>query len=132
MTESTSGDSDELTFGSCHQSPAAERLRRLHVLASANSLQAGMREDGESLEQVGNRRAVDRGGGLLPQGEGPSARSVWHASKDEAIAAIRGASTPGKPHNHRKHSRGGSQHGSEATQGSGRAILDAVEPSHGE
>ncbi|KAG0582542.1 hypothetical protein KC19_3G067800 [Ceratodon purpureus] len=104
MTESTCGDSEEFTFGTGHQMPEAERLRRPNVLASINPLQKSIREDGETLEQVGNRRVVDRGGGLLPQGEGPSARSVWHASKDEAIAAIRGASVPSKPHNHRKHS----------------------------
>ena len=103
MTESTSGESNEFTCGTGHQMPVTERLRP-NVLASINVLQKDIREDGESIEQVGNSRVVDRGGGLLPQGEGPSARSVWHASKDEAIAAIRGAAVPSKPHNHRRHS----------------------------
>jgi hypothetical protein len=105
MTESTSGDSDEFTFRTGHQMLAPERMRRPNSLASINLLQKSIREDDESIEQVGNRRVADQGGGLLPQGEGPSARSVWHASKDEAIAAIRGAAiVPSKPHNHRKHS----------------------------
>ncbi|KAF6170602.1 hypothetical protein GIB67_043050 [Kingdonia uniflora] len=42
--------------------------------------------------QVGNRRAWDKGLGSIRLGEGPSARSVWQASKDEAtLKAIRGA-----------------------------------------
>ncbi|KAF6162917.1 hypothetical protein GIB67_021066 [Kingdonia uniflora] len=43
-------------------------------------------------DQVGNRRAWDKGSGSIRLGEGPSARSVWQASKDEAtLEAIRGA-----------------------------------------
>lgn len=105
--ESISGESDEFTFvRPGHPMPVAElALRRgpSTVLRSSNSLQkSGNRETtGEILaEQVGARRVCDRGGGLpAPQGEGPSARSVWHASKDEAIAAIRGAAIPSKPRN---------------------------------
>jgi len=52
-------------------------------------------------EQVGNRRAWDRGAGPVRHGEGPSARSIWSASKDEAtLAAIRGAPPPEKLHHH--------------------------------
>ncbi|XP_037497157.1 microtubule-associated protein TORTIFOLIA1 isoform X2 [Jatropha curcas] len=41
-------------------------------------------------DQVGNRRAWDKGAGPVRLGEGPSARSVWQASKDEAtLEAIR-------------------------------------------
>ncbi|KAJ0047138.1 hypothetical protein Pint_04192 [Pistacia integerrima] len=41
-------------------------------------------------DQAGSRRAWDKGGGPIRLGEGPSARSVWQASKDEAtLEAIR-------------------------------------------
>ncbi|XP_011009290.1 PREDICTED: microtubule-associated protein TORTIFOLIA1-like [Populus euphratica] len=41
-------------------------------------------------DQVGNRRAWEKGAGPVRHGEGPSARSVWQASKDEAtLEAIR-------------------------------------------
>lgn len=41
-------------------------------------------------DQMGSRRAWDKGAGPLQLGEGPSARSVWQASKDEAtLEAIR-------------------------------------------
>ncbi|CAK9150262.1 unnamed protein product [Ilex paraguariensis] len=41
-------------------------------------------------DQVGSRRAWDKGAGPVRYGEGPSARSVWQASKDEAtLEAIR-------------------------------------------
>lgn len=41
-------------------------------------------------DQVGGRRAWDKGTGPVRLGEGPSARSVWQASKDEAtLEAIR-------------------------------------------
>lgn len=104
--ESISGDSDEFTFiRTGHPMPLAETMRPPDVLGSS-SLHTGNRETGEILaDQAGARRVCDRSGALPPQGqEGPSARSVWHASKDEAIAAIRGAALPSKPHNHRKHS----------------------------
>ncbi|KAF6144083.1 hypothetical protein GIB67_007544 [Kingdonia uniflora] len=42
--------------------------------------------------QIRNRRAWDKGSGSIRLGEGPSTRSVWQASKDEAtLEAIRGA-----------------------------------------
>ncbi|XP_024383375.1 microtubule-associated protein TORTIFOLIA1 isoform X1 [Physcomitrium patens] len=91
MAESRYGRSKEFSVHCGHQTPSvAEILSRPNVLG-LSSLHRGNRADGESKE--GNRRV-----GVLPQGEGPSARSVWHASKDEAIAAIRGASAPSKPH----------------------------------
>ncbi|KAH7675630.1 Armadillo-like helical-containing protein [Dioscorea alata] len=41
-------------------------------------------------DQVGTRRAWDKGQGPFRLGEGPSARSIWQASKDEAtLEAIR-------------------------------------------
>ncbi|WOL04894.1 hypothetical protein Cni_G13616 [Canna indica] len=44
------------------------------------------------IDQVSSRRAWDKGPGPFRLGEGPSARSVWQASKDEAtLEAIRGA-----------------------------------------
>uniref|UniRef100_A0A6N2MRM3 TOG domain-containing protein n=1 Tax=Salix viminalis TaxID=40686 RepID=A0A6N2MRM3_SALVM len=47
------------------------------------------RSDHES-DQLGSRRAWDKGAGPVRHGEGPSARSVWQASKDEAtLEAIR-------------------------------------------
>lgn len=47
------------------------------------------RSDHES-DQVSGRRAWDKGAGPVRFGEGPSARSVWQASKDEAtLEAIR-------------------------------------------
>ncbi|KAK6269731.1 hypothetical protein POUND7_006836 [Theobroma cacao] len=47
-------------------------------------------------EQVGGRRAWEKGPGPVRLGEGPSARSVWQASKDEAtLEAIRVAGEDG-------------------------------------
>lgn len=47
-------------------------------------------------ENVGSRRAWDKGAGPVRHGEGPSARSVWQASKDEAtLEAIRVAGEDG-------------------------------------
>ncbi|XP_010276037.1 PREDICTED: microtubule-associated protein TORTIFOLIA1-like [Nelumbo nucifera] len=47
------------------------------------------REEHDS-DQISNRRAWDKGQGPVRLGEGPSARSVWQASKDEAtLEAIR-------------------------------------------
>jgi len=101
--ESTSEELDEFSCGAGHQMPAAEALRRPNVLG-ASSLQKGNSRDDVELEHLGTRRVCDRSAGLLTQGEGPSARSVWHASKDEAIAAIRGAAIPSRPHLYRKYS----------------------------
>ncbi|KAF3634816.1 Microtubule-associated protein TORTIFOLIA1 [Capsicum annuum] len=42
------------------------------------------------IDQVGTRRGWAKGAGLVRFGEGPSARSIWQASKDEAtLEAIR-------------------------------------------
>ncbi|KAG9132171.1 hypothetical protein Leryth_022225 [Lithospermum erythrorhizon] len=44
------------------------------------------------IDQVGNQRGWDKTGGPVRFGEGPSARSIWQASKDKAtLEAIRGA-----------------------------------------
>lgn len=89
---------DDFSFGAGLQSrmpgsSVAESSRRLNPVHVAK----GGRDDVE-CEQVGNRRVWDRGSGVVRQGEGPSARSVWQASKDEAtLAAIRGAAPPDKP-----------------------------------
>ena len=53
------------------------------------------KSDHES-DQGGSRRAWDKGAGPVRFGEGPSARSVWQASKDEAtLEAIRVAGEDG-------------------------------------
>ncbi|KAL3821030.1 hypothetical protein ACJIZ3_006935 [Penstemon smallii] len=45
---------------------------------------------GDNEDQIGSRRAWGKGAGPVRFGEGPSARSVWQASKDEAtLEAIR-------------------------------------------
>eukprot|EP01018_Ginkgo_biloba_P010378 Gb_31366 [translate_table: standard] len=75
-------------------------LRNGHLPDSQMNSRRGMigvSNDGRSArqehhdgEQFVNRRAWDRGSGPARLGEGPSARSVWQASKDEAtLAAIR-------------------------------------------
>ena len=92
---------DDFSFGAGLQSrmpgsSLAESSRLLNPPASVH-VEKGGRDDVES-EQVSNRRVWDRGSGVVRQGEGPSARSVWQASKDEAtLAAIRGAAPPDKP-----------------------------------
>lgn len=53
------------------------------------------KSDQES-DHIGSRRAWDKGAGPFRFGEGPSARSVWQASKDEAtLEAIRVAGDDG-------------------------------------
>ncbi|CAA3030034.1 microtubule-associated TORTIFOLIA1 [Olea europaea subsp. europaea] len=49
-------------------------------------------------DQVGSRKGWEKGAGAVRFGEGPSARSVWQASKDEAtLEAIRGAGEDNRP-----------------------------------
>ncbi|XP_077253960.1 ARM repeat superfamily protein [Tasmannia lanceolata] len=69
-------------------------LRNGHV--SSRRATGGVLNDGRipridhDGDQIGNRRAWDKGPGPVRLGEGPSARSVWQASKDEAtLEAIR-------------------------------------------
>ncbi|XP_047318894.1 microtubule-associated protein TORTIFOLIA1-like [Impatiens glandulifera] len=51
----------------------------------------GSRRGRGPVDPVSSRRAWDKGTGPVRLGEGPSARSVWQASKDEAtLEAIRG------------------------------------------
>ncbi|MQM15936.1 hypothetical protein Taro_048887 [Colocasia esculenta] len=59
------------------------------VLGGASADGRLSRSERES-DQISNRRAWDKGPGPFRLGEGPSARSVWQASKDEAtLEAIR-------------------------------------------
>ncbi|KAJ6724302.1 MICROTUBULE-ASSOCIATED PROTEIN TORTIFOLIA1 [Salix viminalis] len=54
------------------------------------SLDARSPRSEHESDQLGSRRAWDKGAGPVRHGEGPSARSVWQASKDEAtLEAIR-------------------------------------------
>ncbi|XP_021863001.1 microtubule-associated protein TORTIFOLIA1 isoform X2 [Spinacia oleracea] len=58
--------------------------------AGSNSIDGRSPRSEHENDQVGARRAWDKGTGNVRLGEGPSARSVWQASKDEAtLAAIR-------------------------------------------
>lgn len=58
--------------------------------AGSNSVEGRSPRSEHENDQVGARRAWDKGTGNVRHGEGPSARSVWQASKDEAtLAAIR-------------------------------------------
>lgn len=64
-------------------------------MGSKRSLDGGIdnrssKSEQESDQGGGSRRAWEKGSGPLRLGEGPSARSVWQASKDEAtLEAIR-------------------------------------------
>ncbi|XP_022937095.1 microtubule-associated protein TORTIFOLIA1-like [Cucurbita moschata] len=70
-------------------------MSRNGQMSSKRSLDGGIDNRSSKSEQEidqggGNRRAWDKGAGPLRLGEGPSARSVWQASKDEAtLEAIR-------------------------------------------
>lgn len=56
----------------------------------SNSLDGRSPRSEHENDQLSARRAWDKGAGNVRLGEGPSARSVWQASKDEAtLAAIR-------------------------------------------
>lgn len=58
--------------------------------AGSNSVDGRSPRSEHENDQVSARRAWDKGTGHVRLGEGPSARSVWQASKDEAtLAAIR-------------------------------------------
>ncbi|KAL2943707.1 Microtubule-associated protein TORTIFOLIA1 [Bienertia sinuspersici] len=58
--------------------------------AGSNSVDGRSPRSEHENDLVGARRAWDKGSGNVRHGEGPSARSVWQASKDEAtLAAIR-------------------------------------------
>ncbi|KMS98460.1 hypothetical protein BVRB_4g091550 [Beta vulgaris subsp. vulgaris] len=58
--------------------------------AGSNSVDGRSPRSEHENDQVSARRAWDKGTGNVRHGEGPSARSVWQASKDEAtLAAIR-------------------------------------------
>uniref|UniRef100_A0A7N0URG8 TOG domain-containing protein n=1 Tax=Kalanchoe fedtschenkoi TaxID=63787 RepID=A0A7N0URG8_KALFE len=56
----------------------------------ASSMDVRSSKSAHNSDQVNNRRAWEKGTGPFRLGEGPSARSVWQASKDEAtLEAIR-------------------------------------------
>ncbi|XP_011095369.1 microtubule-associated protein TORTIFOLIA1 [Sesamum indicum] len=58
--------------------------------AGAGTMDIRSSKSDNEADQVGSRRAWEKGGGPVRFGEGPSARSVWQASKDEAtLEAIR-------------------------------------------
>lgn len=64
--------------------------------AGSNSIDGRSPRSEHENDQIGARRAWDKGTGNIRLGEGPSARSVWQASKDEAtLAAIRVAGEDG-------------------------------------
>ncbi|KAH7293818.1 hypothetical protein KP509_28G043900 [Ceratopteris richardii] len=68
---------------------------RVHVDVHSESIQRRFRNEMEGLPIV-NKNVQDTGSACR-LGEGPSARSIWQASKDEAtLAAIRGAGDDGR------------------------------------
>lgn len=76
------------TFRNGHL-PEGQVSSRRGMVGAANDGRFS-RQEHQDGEQVINRRAWDRGSGPVRLGEGPSARSVWQASKDEeTLAAIR-------------------------------------------
>ncbi|XP_057951013.1 microtubule-associated protein TORTIFOLIA1 [Malania oleifera] len=61
-----------------------------------NSMDGRSIKSEQENDQSGSRRAWEKGAGSVRLGEGPSARSVWQASKDEAtLEAIRVAGDDG-------------------------------------
>lgn len=63
---------------------------------SGGSLDVRSPKSDHESDQVSSRRAWEKGAGPVRHGEGPSARSVWQASKDEAtLEAIRVAGEDG-------------------------------------
>lgn len=87
LAETSFDDWDEFSFrvgpAGAHVLDGQVPGRRLKDLSNVD------RED-PGISQIGLRRLWDRVPGAARLGEGPSARSVWQASKDEAtLAAIR-------------------------------------------
>ncbi|GMI85267.1 SPIRAL 2, CONVOLUTA, TORTIFOLIA 1 [Hibiscus trionum] len=84
-------DWDFPAFGASRNGQAASR----RAPASSNRDSRSPKSDHES-DRFGGRRGWDKGPGPVRLGEGPSARSVWQASKDEAtLEAIRVAGEDG-------------------------------------
>ncbi|CAK7338431.1 unnamed protein product [Dovyalis caffra] len=73
------------TYGASRNGQAGSRRA-----PGSGSLDVRSPKSEHESDQVGSRRAWDKGAGPVRHGEGPSARSVWQASKDEAtLEAIR-------------------------------------------
>ncbi|KAB5534800.1 hypothetical protein DKX38_017886 [Salix brachista] len=73
------------TYGASRNGQAGSRRA-----PGCGSLDARSPRSEHESDQLGSRRAWDKGAGPVRHGEGPSARSVWQASKDEAtLEAIR-------------------------------------------
>ncbi|XP_042493928.1 microtubule-associated protein TORTIFOLIA1-like [Macadamia integrifolia] len=78
-----------------HGSSRNGNMGSRRALGGASSDGRSPRAEHDS-DQVGGRRGWDKGPGPVRLGEGPSARSVWQASKDEAtLEAIRVAGEDG-------------------------------------
>jgi hypothetical protein len=85
------GFRDELT-GTYMVDPGIRRR------GSGNVVLRNEKEELEESDEIGSTRAWDRVPAAFRLGEGPSARSVWQASKDEAtLAAIRVAGEDAEP-----------------------------------
>ncbi|KAF9666957.1 hypothetical protein SADUNF_Sadunf16G0282600 [Salix dunnii] len=81
----TSDAWDFPTYGASRNGQAVSRRA-----PGSGSLDVRSPKSEHESDQVGSRRAWDKGVGPVRHGEGPSARSVWQASKDEAtLEAIR-------------------------------------------
>ncbi|KAE8726796.1 Microtubule-associated protein TORTIFOLIA1 [Hibiscus syriacus] len=84
-------DGDFLAFGASRNGQVVSR----RAPAISNRDSRSPKPEHES-DQFGGRRGWDKGPGPARLGEGPSARSVWQASKDEAtLEAIRVAGEDG-------------------------------------
>ncbi|KAE8733566.1 Microtubule-associated protein TORTIFOLIA1 [Hibiscus syriacus] len=84
-------DGDFLAFGASRNGQVVSR----RAPASSHRDSGSPKSEHES-DQFGGRRGWDKGPGPARLGEGPSARSVWQASKDEAtLEAIRVAGEDG-------------------------------------
>ncbi|GLT60736.1 hypothetical protein SLA2020_334900 [Shorea laevis] len=80
-----SDDWDFPAYGASRNGQAASRRA-----PGGSSLDGRSPKSDHETDQVGSRRGWDKGTGPVRLGEGPSARSVWQASKDEAtLEAIR-------------------------------------------
>jgi hypothetical protein len=103
--DSISNAWDDFNVGAGHRTglpgnAISQDARQVSLLASDFTGKVGC-EDVKS-EQLVNRRSWDRALGPMQLGEGPSARSVWQASNNEAttVAAIQGAPPPDNPISH--------------------------------
>ncbi|KAG4213777.1 hypothetical protein ERO13_A01G078000v2 [Gossypium hirsutum] len=86
-----SGDWDFPAFGASRNEQIASRRD-----PASSGLDGRSPKSEHESDQVGGRRAWDKGPGPVRLDEGPSARSVWQASKDEAtLEAIRVAGEDG-------------------------------------